>query len=108
MRVSPFVLAFLALLLITKSWPASLALTVVLGVVLYAFSLGRRPFRSCRKCNGTGRHRGTIFLYAHRQCPECGGSGRHRRWGNVQFRPQTPTRAEQQAKDAGGRPNRPL
>lgn len=108
MRVSVFVLAFLVSLAATKNWLPSLVVTGVLGAVLYLFSLDRRPFRACRKCKGTGRHRGTIFLYAHRACPECGGQGRQRRWGNVQIRGTTPSRAEQQARVAARRPNRPL
>jgi hypothetical protein len=108
MRVSFFVLAFVVSLVLTKHWLPSLVITGGLFAVLYWFSLHRRPFQSCRTCNGTGRHRGTIFLYAHRQCPACGGSGRHRRWGNVRFRPITPTVAERQAKAAAKRPNRPL
>ena len=106
--MSVFVLALVVSLLLTKSLLGSLAVTGGLFVVLYSFSLNRRPFRSCRTCNGTGRHRGAVFLYAHRQCPACGGSGRHRRWGNVQFRPTTRTRAERQARAARYRPNRPL
>ena len=109
MRVSLFVLAFVISLLLTKSLPGSLVVTGGLFVVLYLLSLNVRPFRSCRTCDGTGRHSGRVFLYAHRQCPSCGGSGRHRRWGNVQFRPNTRTRAERQARAArGDRPNRPL
>ena len=107
-RISVFALAFIGSLLLTNSLPGSLAVTGGLFVVLYGFSLNRRPFYSCRTCKGTGRHRGTVFLYAHRQCPACGGSGRHRRWGNVQFRPTTRTRAERQARAAANRPNRPL
>jgi hypothetical protein len=108
MRISVFALAFLISLAITKNWLPALVSTGVVGVVLYVLSLDRRPFRTCRKCKGTGRHRGSVFLYAHRQCPECGGSGRHRRGGNVRFRAGIPTRAEQAAKGAAGRPNRPL
>jgi len=109
MRVSVFVLAFVASLLFTKSLLGSLVVTGGLFAVLYLFSLNVRPFRTCRTCNGTGRHSGRVFLYAHRQCPACGGSGRHRRWGNVQFRPSTRTRAERQARAARlYRPNRPL
>jgi hypothetical protein len=108
MRMSLFVLVFFVLLAITKKWLPSLGLTIVVYLVLWVFSLDRRPFRTCRKCKGTGRHRGTIFLYAHRQCPECGGSGRHRRWGNVQVRPDAPSRGERQAKAAAKRPNAPL
>jgi hypothetical protein len=108
MRVSAFALAFLISLAITKSWLPALVFTGAVGVFLYMFSLDRRPFRTCRKCKGTGRHRGSVFLYAHRQCPACGGSGRHRRWGNVRLRNTTPTRAERSAKDAAARPNRPL
>jgi hypothetical protein len=88
-------------------WPA-LALTGLVWVVLYMFSSSRRPFATCRTCNGSGRHSGMIFTYAHRQCPGCGGSGRHRREGLVLFRDGQPTRAEQQAKTAANRRNRPL
>jgi hypothetical protein len=107
MRISVFALAFVVSLLFIHTLLGSLAVTGGLFAVLYPFSLNRRPFRTCRTCKGTGRHRGAVFLYAHRQCPACGGSGRHRRWGNVQFRPTTRTRAERQARAAATRPNRP-
>jgi hypothetical protein len=106
-RVSVFALVFLVSLAISKSWPPALVITAIVGAVLYGFSLDRRPFRACRKCKGTGRHRGMIFLYAHRQCPECGGSGRHRRHGTVYFWGDQQTRGEQQASEASGRWNRP-
>ena len=83
-------------------------ISVAVYALLYALSLPRRPFSSCRKCGGSGRHKGLLFTYAHRQCPTCGGSGRHRREGLVIFRNSQPTRAEVQARAAASRRNRPL
>jgi hypothetical protein len=78
--------------------------------VCYWLSLHRHPFRVCRRCGGTGRHRGTMFRWSHRACTACGGSPRHRRWG-VQLFHNAPTDkqtwAERAAKQAGGRRGAP-
>lgn len=102
------VLAGIALLILTAgNLPlAALGVAVIL-MIAYWQSLERRPFRPCRKCNGTGRHRGALFTYAHRACPSCGGSSRHRRWGVNQFYGNRPTRAERAATEAGQRRSRP-
>jgi len=101
-------LLFIVLALLTKgNLVAAAVITALVTLVLYVFSLGRRPFRKCRVCGGGGRHPGLIFTYAHRQCPRCGGSGRHRRWGVVQFWGEQPTPAERAATEAGKRRNRP-
>jgi hypothetical protein len=73
----------------------------------YWIALARHPFRACRACRGTGRHRGTWFRWGHRQCVTCGGQGRHRRWGTQQFYPNRRTWGERMAAQAGRRPARP-
>ena len=106
-RLWPFVLAGFAGAIYTNDLLSGVWIGLALFVVLYFFSLNRRPFRTCGKCKGAGRHQGTIFLYAHRQCPECGGSGRHRRDGTAALWDGNQTWAEQQATAAGQRWNRP-
>jgi hypothetical protein len=80
------------------------------GAACYWLSLHRHPFRVCRACKGTGRHRGTMFRWSHRACTKCGGSLRHRRWG-VELLHNNPadkqTWAERIAKKAGKRRGAP-
>jgi hypothetical protein len=57
---------------------------VIAGIIFavgYYVSLRIHPFTKCRLCNGTGRHYGSIYRYAHRRCRRCGGSGRKDRFG---------------------------
>jgi DnaJ-class molecular chaperone len=57
---------------------------VVIGIVAafgYYMSLKAHPFTKCKFCNGTARHFGTTFTYAHRRCRKCGGTGRKDRLG---------------------------
>ena len=60
-------------------------LTVVIVVVVllfgYLVSLRIHPFRPCRMCRGTGRHRGSFYTRTHRPCRACGGNGRAERLG---------------------------
>ena len=83
-------------------------LTVVVALGAYLVSLQVHPHRDCRKCGGTGFHKGWLFGSAHRRCTACGGQSRHRRAGNVILSPSRPTRAEVRAEAAGRRRNRPL
>jgi hypothetical protein len=56
---------------------------LLLGAVLwtagYAVSIRLHPFKVCRRCEGTGKHRGAWFTNAYRACDRCGGTGRERR-----------------------------
>lgn len=78
------------------------------AVVAYLISLQVHPHRECRKCGGTGRHRGWLFGFAQRPCASCAGQSRHRRTGNVILSPGQPRLAERRAEAAGRRRNRPL
>lgn len=81
---------------------------VLLIVVGYVGSLVVHPFRICKGCKGTGRHRGTLFTYSHRQCTSCGGQGRHRRLGTVLISRRRPVWGERSAANArDNRWNRP-
>jgi DnaJ-class molecular chaperone len=60
-------------------------LIVIVAAVGYYVSLQIHPFAKCRVCNGTGRHNGDIYTYAHRRCRKCGGSGRKDRFGKRMF-----------------------
>jgi Zn-finger protein len=37
------------------------------------------PYRPCRKCGESGKHRGTVFTRSFRACTRCGGTGRELR-----------------------------
>lgn len=80
----------------------------VAAILAYLISLRIHPHRDCRKCGGTGRHRGWLFGFSHRPCSECGGQSRHRRTGNVILSRSKPVLAERRADAAGQRRNRPL
>lgn len=45
----------------------------------YSVSLRRHPWRPCRKCGESGKHRGTLFTGTFRACTRCGGTGRELR-----------------------------
>jgi DnaJ-class molecular chaperone len=53
----------------------------IVFAVGYYLSIRAHPFAKCKLCNGTGRHFGTTFAYAHRRCRRCGGTGRRDRLG---------------------------
>ena len=57
-------------------WAAALAL--MLGAA-YRLSIRRHPYRPCRKCGESGKHRGTVFARSFRACTRCGGTGRELR-----------------------------
>lgn len=80
------------------------------GFLCYWLSLHRHPFRTCRRCGGTGRHQGLMFPWSFRACTNCGGQSRHRRWGVQLFHSSPDTKqtwAERRAKEAGGRRGAP-
>lgn len=54
---------------------------LVLAGLGYWLSLHLHPYTRCEACNGTGKHRGGAFSYAHRPCHRCSGVGRKQRWG---------------------------
>jgi hypothetical protein len=45
----------------------------------YSISIRRHPYRPCRKCGESGKHRGTVFTRSFRACTRCGGTGRELR-----------------------------
>ena len=47
--------------------------------IAYRSSLTRHPYRNCRPCHGSGKHRGTVFTRSFRACDACGGTGRQLR-----------------------------
>ena len=47
--------------------------------VAYRVSIRRHPYRPCRKCGESGKHRGTVFTRSFRACTRCGGTGRELR-----------------------------
>jgi hypothetical protein len=61
----------------------------ILSVAGYRVSLWIHPFRRCRRCRGTGKHRGVIFIRAYRLCRVCGGNGRRPRLGSHPAPPKT-------------------
>jgi hypothetical protein len=47
--------------------------------VAYRISVRRHPYRPCRKCGESGKHRGAVFTGSFRACTRCGGTGRELR-----------------------------
>lgn len=45
----------------------------------YAISIRLHPWRPCRRCGESGKHRGTMFTRSFRPCARCGGTGRELR-----------------------------
>jgi hypothetical protein len=55
---------------------------VVIGLMAgfaYRLSIRRHPYRPCRKCGESGKHRGAVFTSSFRACTRCGGTGRELR-----------------------------
>jgi hypothetical protein len=50
-------------------------LAAVIFLFAYRYSLWRRPFAICRKCDGSGRVTGMIFFWGRDFCGRCGGYG---------------------------------
>jgi hypothetical protein len=57
-------------------WLAAIAALFGTG---YAISIRRHPYRPCRRCGESGKHRGTVFTGSFRACTRCGGTGRELR-----------------------------
>ncbi|HYZ51967.1 MAG TPA: hypothetical protein VE733_00440 [Streptosporangiaceae bacterium] len=56
----------------------AVVIAVVLGAA-YSISIRRHPYRPCRRCGESGKHRGTVFTRSFRACTRCGGTGRELR-----------------------------
>ena len=56
-----------------------LAIAAAALAVAYSISIRRHPYRPCRKCGESGKHRGTVFTRSFRACTTCGGTGRELR-----------------------------
>ena len=57
---------------------------IIIGIIFafgYYLSLRLHPFKKCKLCDGTSKHYGSIYTYAHRRCRKCGGTGRKDRLG---------------------------
>jgi len=54
-------------------------LAAVLYAVGYGISIRLHPYRPCRNCGQSGKHRGAVFTRSFRNCRRCGGSGRELR-----------------------------
>lgn len=103
-------LLVVALVLGRGNWLVFGALFGAGAFLSYWVSIHRHPFRTCRACGGTGRHRGAMFPWSFRACTVCGGQSRHRRWGVQLFHSSPATKqtwAERRAKEAGDRRGAP-
>jgi len=62
---------------------ATLVLLILVGALVYAagyaLSVRLHPWRPCRRCGESGKHRGSLFSRSFRPCPRCGGTGRELR-----------------------------
>jgi hypothetical protein len=56
-------------------------LLVGAALAAYVLSLALHPNAKCGRCNGAGRHSGSLFKYATRPCGSCKGRGTHPRLG---------------------------
>lgn len=61
-----------------RGWLLLILAAAVYGVG-YAISIRIHPYKNCPRCDGSGRHRGTLFSHAYRACDRCGGKGREYR-----------------------------
>ncbi len=58
---------------------AVLLLAAAVYAAGYAISVRIHPYRPCRACGESGKHRGTIFRRSFAGCGRCGGTGRELR-----------------------------
>jgi hypothetical protein len=56
-----------------------LILAIAVYATAYRVSVRRHPYRPCRACGESGKHRGTFFTESFRACGRCGGRGRELR-----------------------------
>src|SRR3982074_3836647 len=54
-------------------------LLVAAALAVYVISLALPPNAQGGRCNGAGRHTGSLFKYATRPCSSCKGRGTHPR-----------------------------
>ncbi|WP_249714084.1 hypothetical protein [Rhizomonospora bruguierae] len=68
----------------TQAGSAAGMIILILTIVTlgYLTACMIRPFRRCRRCNGTGSRR-SLILRAGRTCRRCDGHGEHLRTGRV-------------------------
>ncbi|GII05460.1 hypothetical protein [Planobispora takensis] len=59
-------------------WLVLISLAALYGAG-YAISLRLHPYKACRRCRGSGKHRGWFFTDAFRACDACSGTGRELR-----------------------------
>lgn len=45
----------------------------------YAMSVRLHPWKPCKRCGESGKHRGSLFTSSFRSCARCGGTGRELR-----------------------------
>ncbi len=57
----------------------ALLLAAAVYAVGYAISVRAHPYRPCRRCGESGKHRGTVFRRSFRDCARCGGTGQELR-----------------------------
>ena len=58
---------------------AGLILAAVLYGIGYKVSIRLHPYRRCRRCGESGKHRGAVFIRSFRACRRCGGTGQQLR-----------------------------
>jgi hypothetical protein len=61
---------------------AVVAIAVAIGLAYgaaYLLSVRMHPWRPCRRCGESGKHRGRLFRRSFRACDRCGGTGMERR-----------------------------
>jgi hypothetical protein len=61
-----------------RGWLVLIAAAIVAGLA-YRASIRLHPYRNCRRCTGSGKHRGAVFTRGFRACDRCGGTGRQLR-----------------------------
>ncbi|MEV4161431.1 hypothetical protein [Nonomuraea dietziae] len=59
-------------------WLSLLGIAALFGIG-YAISIRLHPYKACRTCHGSGKHRGWVFTNAFRACDACHGTGRQLR-----------------------------
>jgi len=60
---------------------ATIVLIALIALVVWVVSLYLWPFAPCRKCQGSGRNRGSNPRKRYGQCRRCQGAGRRNRIG---------------------------
>jgi DnaJ-class molecular chaperone len=62
---------------------AVIVVLILLGALVYgavySVSVRMHPWRPCRRCGESGKHRGSLFSRSFRPCSRCGGTGRELR-----------------------------